>query len=159
MKSLLSTSLLAVTICLIGLAYNSEAYAASQDETKLKIYVVPLKCVLEKINDGINDISSLKPADCKKKIQSISPPPFIEPDGGIIASPLSDYPGAFSEAGLQEKAPSELVIEDPDIKLGTEATVPKIFAKGTTLVLQVTTSIFIIFLIGYIFIRRLFGFL
>lgn len=159
MNFFLSAFLLAVAICLTGIASGGQVSAASQDKTKLKIYVVPLNCVLEKINDGINDISSLQPADCKKKIHSVSPPPFINPDGDITATPLPQYANGLDPTGSGEETTSELVIENSDLKVGGGTTIFNIFANGVTLVIQAAIAIFVIFLVGYVLLRRLFGFM
>lgn len=153
MKFLLSLSLMLAVVCITG----GQTFAAPppRDKTKVKLHILPLECVLEKINNGITDIHSLKPADCKKRIDSVSPPPFTD-SGDISIIPLPYYAGQNAEDS--DSASSDISIKDLRLDANEQASVPErnLFIRAISMVLQTMAGILVFFFIGYVVLKNFF---
>lgn len=156
MKILPPILLFAALTSLIGLSFSNKASAAPPptDKTKVRLHILPLECVLEKINNGINNIHSLTPADCKKKIKSIPRSPFDEPGGGVFVTPLSPNGDTFNTEN-----PPEISVEDNGLNISPSILIKNLFTGGITAIFQTIVGIIVLFFIGYAFIRRFFDFL
>jgi hypothetical protein len=155
MKLLPLTPLLAI-ICLVGIVFSGSVSAAPT--SKARLHILPLKCVLEKINNGITDIHLLTPADCKKKIKNIQDLPLIEPGEDVLITPISSYAGPLKTEGVQQN-PSEILIEDFGFNANTSISGKNLFIRGITLILLITTGILALISVSYVFITGLFKFL
>lgn len=112
----------ALVLSIIALLPHATANAAGT--TQLQLKVLPIDCIYEVINDGLNSVVYITPEECG---QQIDPLPDPQPDGGTAPN---DAPSAVV---LQQQTPQlpqlnatiqgQSIQTDQDILITTEAPV------------------------------------
>jgi hypothetical protein len=111
----------------------SPAVAADNFGTKARLHVLTMECVLESINNGITDISSIKPSDCEKEVGSSPPLPVPDSQGRPVT--ISPSPDLAPQQQNFQQADS---IYDVQLNAGQFGTLPEpnLFVKGVTTLFQ-----------------------
>jgi hypothetical protein len=147
-----------IIVCILGISLSGNVSAAPSINTKVRLHILTLECILENINNGVSQIQFLQPSDCKEKIKSVSPNPFIQP-GNLSAIPFPQN-GSLIVDSSQPQSSTSFKIEDLQIETGEGGAVVterNLIAKIIILLFQITGFILLPFFLTYAVVKRLYA--
>jgi hypothetical protein len=141
----------------------SQVEAASSVNTKVKIRVVPLECIIEQINNGITEIYFLEPLECDDIINPKPPPgvkPLPNPKPGVLPGilPIIQTEGIYLRPADAAAGPSQNEqgneAENPTIKASIDLTPP--ITKLAIIVFSLAAAMLVLMLILYLLTNKRF---
>jgi len=134
--------LFAILLLPFGLIFTQKTYASSNDNLQLQI--LPLDCVFEIVNDGLNTVHYVTPEKCAQELPQQSNPSNPQPSqnypiGSLFQS--SSKPGQTSTQSNPQKTLGEFASIKQSKTNNTGATIAKGLGVATILAVTIAMAI------------------